>query len=214
MSELRTEEEQIELMKRWWADNGKSLIIGLLLAVAAVGGWKWWQADQQAKAEAASSAYEQLIDVMNKPELTDEERATAKHLAVTLQEEHEGSLYADYAALFEAKLLVDGDQFDAAAAVLNKLNTETENTLIKEVAGVRQAQILWQQGSNQQALDLLKALKTDAYKGNAEELKGDILAEMGDKEAARTAYESAKAAFAAAGVARPVIDMKLADLGA
>ncbi|WP_086480930.1 YfgM family protein [Oceanospirillum sanctuarii] len=214
MSELRTEEEQIELMKRWWADNGKSLIIGLVLAVAAVGGWKWWQADQQAKAEAASSAYEQLIDVMNKPEMTDEERATAKHLAVTLQEEHKGSLYADYAALFEAKLLVDGDQFDAAAAVLNKLNAETESAMIKEVAGVRQAQILWQQGSNQQALDLLKALKTDAYKGNAEELKGDILTEMGDKEAARTAYESAKAAFAASGVARPVIDMKLADLGA
>ncbi|MFG1490205.1 tetratricopeptide repeat protein [Oceanospirillum sp. HFRX-1_2] len=214
MSDLRTEEEQIELMKRWWADNGKSLIIGLVLAVAAVGGWKWWQADQQAKAEAASSAYEQLIDVMNKPELTEEEQATAKHLAVTLQEEHKGSLYADYAALFEAKLLVDADQFDAAAAVLKKLNSETENAIIKEVSGVRQAQVLWQQGSNQQALDLLKALKTDAYKGNAEELKGDILTEMGDKEAARTAYESAKAAFAASGVARPVIDMKLADLGA
>lgn len=214
MSDLRTEEEQIELMKRWWADNGKSLIIGLLLAVAAVGGWKWWQADQQAKAEAASSAYEQLIDVMNKPELTDEERATAKHLAVTLQEEHKGSLYADYAALFEAKLLVAADQYDAAAAVLQKLSSATENTMIKEVAGVRQAQILWQQGSNQQALDLLKGLKADAYKGNAEELKGDILTEMDDKEAARTAYESAKAAFAASGVARPVIDMKLADLGA
>lgn len=214
MSDLRTEEEQIELMKRWWADNGKSLILGLLLAVAAVGGWKWWQADQQAKGEAASSAYEQLLDVMNKPELTEEEHATAKHLAVTLQTEHKGSLYADYAALFEAKLLVDRDQFDAAMAVLTKLNSETDQGMIKEVAGVRQAQILWQQGDNQKALDLLKALKTDAYKGNAEELKGDILVEMGDKEAARTAYESAKAAFAASGVARPVIDMKLADLGA
>jgi len=214
VSDLRTEEEQIELMKKWWADNGKSLIVGLVLAVAAIVGWKWWQADQQAKAEAASSAYEQLIDVMNKPELTEEERATAQHLAVTLQSEHEGSLYADYAALFEAKLLVDADQFDAAAAVLKKLNSQTKNAIIKEVSGVRQAQILWQQGSNQQALDLLNALKTDAYKGNADELKGDILAEMGDKDAARTAYESAKAAFAAAGVARPVIDMKLADLGA
>ncbi|WP_417597097.1 YfgM family protein [Oceanospirillum sp.] len=214
MSELRTEEEQIELMKRWWADNGKSLIAGLILAVAAVGGWKWWQADQQSKAEAASSAYEQLIDVMNKPEMTDEERATAKHLAATLQAEHDGSLYADYAALFEAKILVDDQQYDAAAAVLRKLNTETESVLIKEISGVRQAQVLWQQGENQQALDLLNALKTDAYTGNAEELKGDILTEMDDKDAARTAYEKAKAAFNASGVARPVIDMKLADLGA
>ncbi|OOV88673.1 YfgM family protein [Oceanospirillum linum] len=214
MSELRTEEEQIELMKRWWADNGKSLIAGLVLAVAVVGGWKWWQADQQSKAEAASSAYEQLIDVMNKPEMTDEERATAKHLAVTLQAEHDGSLYADYAALFEAKILVDDQQYDAAAAVLRKLNTETESVLIKEISGVRQAQVLWQQGENQQALDLLSTLKTEAYTGNAEELKGDILTEMDDKDAARIAYEKAKAAFNASGVARPVIDMKLADLGA
>ncbi len=214
MSELRTEEEQIELMKKWWADNGKSLIAGLILAVAVVGGWKWWQADQQSKAEAASSAYEQLIDVMNKPEMTDDERATAKHLAVTLQTEHMGSLYADYAALFEAKLLADDKQYDAAAAVLKKLNTETESVLIKEISGVRQAQVLWQQGENQQALDLLGALETDAYTGNAEELKGDILTEMNDKDAARVAYEKAKAAFNASGVARPVIDMKLADLGA
>jgi len=214
VSELRTEEEQIELMKKWWADNGKSLIAGLILAVAVVGGWKWWQADQQSKAEAASSAYEQLIDVMNKPEMTDDERATAKHLAVTLQTEHMGSLYADYAALFEAKLLVDDKQYDAAAAVLKKLKTETESVLIKEISGVRQAQVLWQQGENQQALDLLGALETDAYTGNAEELKGDILTEMNDKDAARVAYEKAIATFNASGVARPVIDMKLADLGA
>ena len=57
-------------------------------------------------------------------------------------------------------------------------------------------------------------LKTFAYTGNAEELKGDILAEMGDKDAARVAYENARAAFGELGVARPVIDMKLADLGA
>jgi len=214
VSELRTEEEQIELIKKWWADNGKAIIIALVLSVGSIGGWKWWQADQQARAEAASSAYEQLIDVMNKPELTDEERATAKHLAVTLQEAHKDTLYSNYAALFEAKLLVDEQQFDAALAVLNKTQNEAVSSLIKEVASVREAQILWQQGKNQQALSLLNTLETRAYSGNAEELKGDILAEMGNKEDAQAAYEKAKSAFNASGVARPVIDMKLADLGA
>lgn len=214
MSELRTEEEQVELIKKWWAENGKSIVIALVLALAAIGGWKWWQADQQAKAQAASSAYEQLLDVMNKPEMTEEERATAKHLAVTLQEAHKETLYANYAALFEAKLLVESEQLDAAQAVLKKLQTEAVSALIKEIASVRQAQILWQQGDNQQALDLLNALTVTAYAGNAEELKGDILTEMGDIDAARAAYEKSKAAFNASGIARPVIDMKLADLGA
>lgn len=214
MSELRTEEEQLELMKRWWADNGKSLIIGLILAIAAVVGWKWWQADQQAKAEAASSAYEQLIDVMNQPEQSEEDRATARHLARTLQADHQGSLYADYAALFEVKLLVNEGQYDAATAILNKVKSATEHDLVREIAGVRQALILWQKGEDQAALDLLAKLETQAYEGNAKELKGDILAEMGKTAQARTAYEEARAAFNAFGVARPVIDMKLADLGA
>ena len=214
MTELRTEEEQIESIKRWWTDNGKAIIIALVLSVVSIGGWKWWQADQQARAESASSAYEQLVDVMNKPELTDEERTTAKHLAATLQEEHKETLYANYASLFEAKLLVDDQQLDAARAILKKAQTEAIMPLIKEIASVREAQILWQQDKSQQALDLLNGLVTSAYTGNAEELKGDILAEMGRNDDARNAYEKAKAAFNVSGVARPVIEMKLADLGA
>ncbi|WP_028304684.1 YfgM family protein [Oceanospirillum maris] len=214
MTELRTEEEQIELIKHWWRDNGKAIIIALILSVGSIGGWKWWQADQAASAQAASSAYEQLMNVMNKPELTDEERATAQHLAVTLQEEHKETLYASYAALFEAKLLVDDQQLDAALTVLKKAQAEAVTPLIKEIASVREAQILWQQDKSQQALDLLNGLVTSAYTGNAEELKGDILAEMGRNDDARNAYEKAKTAFNTSGVARPVIEMKLADLGA
>ena len=142
MSELRTEEEQVELIKRWWAENGKSIIIALVLAVSVIGGWKWWQADQQSKAEAASSAYEQLIDVMSKPAMTDEEQATAKHLAMTLQTEHKGSLYADYAGLFEAKLLVREAEYAGAESLLKNLAAGTENSLIKEIATVRYAQVL------------------------------------------------------------------------
>lgn len=214
MSELRTEEEQLEVMKKWWADNGKAIIVALVLSISAIAGWKWWQAQQQAKAEAASSAYEQLMDVMSKPELTEEERATAKHLAVSLQADHEETLYANYAALFEARLLLDNEQYTAAQAVLNKLQAEAVNDLVKEVAGVREAELLWQQGKNQQALDLLNQLQTQAYAGDARELKGDILVEMGDKASARQAYQQAKQAFNAAGISRPVLDMKLTDLGA
>lgn len=214
MTELRTEEEQIELMKKWWADNGKGLLIALALAVAVVVGWKWWQADQQAKSEAASSAYEQLLNISNQPELSEEDRATALHLADRLQNEFAGSTYAQYAALFEAKLNVDQGDYDAAVRVLESLQTADSSALIQEVAAVRQAQVLWQQDKEDEALALLDKTATDAYRGNAEELRGDILSARGDTEAARTAYENAKAAFMAKGVARPVIDMKLADLGA
>ena len=42
MAELRTEEEQVEALKSWWKENGKSLIMGVVIAVAAVFGWRGW----------------------------------------------------------------------------------------------------------------------------------------------------------------------------
>ena len=38
MAELRTEEEQLEAIKRWWKENGTSLLAGAVLAAAGVFG--------------------------------------------------------------------------------------------------------------------------------------------------------------------------------
>ena len=43
MAELRSEEEQLEVVKRWWKENGTSLIAGAVLAAAGVFGWNAWQ---------------------------------------------------------------------------------------------------------------------------------------------------------------------------
>ena len=42
MAELRTEEEQLEAIKRWWKENGTSLIAGVAIAAAGVFGWNAW----------------------------------------------------------------------------------------------------------------------------------------------------------------------------
>ena len=43
MAELRSEEEQLDAIKRWWKSNGTSLIIGVVVAAAGVFAWKAWQ---------------------------------------------------------------------------------------------------------------------------------------------------------------------------
>ncbi len=43
MSEMRTEEEQVEALKDWWKENGRSLLLGVALALAIVFGWKGWE---------------------------------------------------------------------------------------------------------------------------------------------------------------------------
>ena len=45
--EYQTEEEQIEALKRWWKENGKSIIAGLVLGIGSIGGYRYWQARLQ-----------------------------------------------------------------------------------------------------------------------------------------------------------------------
>ena len=213
MSELRTDEEQVELLKKWWAENGKGLVAAVVLAIAAVGGWNWWQSQEQAKGEAASVLYQQLVDLINQTQLSDEQSATAQHLAGQLQSDFPETLYANYGALFEAKLQMNAGELDRALSTLKAVQTAAVNESVSEVAALRQAQILWQQGNTQQALDLANTIKAKVYGGDLEELKGDLLVELDKKQQAKDAYLKAKAIFATAGVSRPALDMKIADLG-
>ncbi|MHC9036859.1 tetratricopeptide repeat protein, partial [Cobetia marina] len=52
--ELRSEEEQLEAIKRWWSENGKSLIAGVVLAGAGIFAFKAWQNYEASQSEAAS----------------------------------------------------------------------------------------------------------------------------------------------------------------
>ncbi|MEX2327847.1 MAG: tetratricopeptide repeat protein, partial [Pseudomonadales bacterium] len=37
-----TDEEQIEAIKKWWDENGKSILIGIVLALGGVFGYQAW----------------------------------------------------------------------------------------------------------------------------------------------------------------------------
>lgn len=99
MSAHLTEEEQLEALKRWWADNGKSLIVAVVLGVGGFLGFNSWQDNRQASDEAASAQYEQIAELIAKGEaLTDQESATVTHLASQLKENHSDTLYGIQAA--------------------------------------------------------------------------------------------------------------------
>ncbi|MDX1713508.1 MAG: tetratricopeptide repeat protein, partial [Halomonas venusta] len=80
MAELRSEEEQLEVIKRWWKENGTSLIAGAVLAAAGVFGWNAWQNYQEGQAEAASVRYQQLVNMTAGNTLADDQLANAREL--------------------------------------------------------------------------------------------------------------------------------------
>ncbi len=213
MSDMRTEEEQIDAIKNWWKENGRSTVIGIVIAAVAVFGWRGWQDSQRQTSEAASALYQSLVSqaaVQPGQTLSDEQRKSVTYLANQLKTDYDGSSYARYAALWLAKLSVDRDQFDQAKAELEWLLDQKPEAVIAQVARLRLAQVLLATGSAEAALQRLESAPVAGFEAAYYELKGDVLLALGRDEAAQGAYAEGMAVNS--DNARPLISMKLDDL--
>ena len=65
MSTHLTEEEQLEVLKRWWKDYGKTVVAAIVAAVVVYFAWTAWQDKQRVKAESASSQYDTLVKLFH-----------------------------------------------------------------------------------------------------------------------------------------------------
>ncbi len=217
MEDYRTEEEQIEALKRWWSENGKSIVIGIVLAAAAVFGWRAWQAQQQAAGEAASELFFSLVEASNLRNSGDATAAaTASHLSNTLRSEHGDTAYAIYAALMAAKQAVDSDQLAAAEEELQWAVAKAErNSSLWLIANLRLARTILAQGGEdnaRRALALLEDVEAAGHRASYAEVKGDIYQLLGRADDARAAYQAALDALRSGGIRNPFLVMKLDDL--
>ncbi|WP_421864715.1 YfgM family protein [Motiliproteus sp.] len=213
MSELRTEEEQVEAIKNWWKENGRSTVIGVAVAVIAVFGWRGWQDHQRQTAENASVLYQSMVEkalVQPGQTLSDEDRKSAEYMANQLKSDYQSTGYAQYAALWLAKLQADQGQLDGAKAELQWLLEQKPETPIAQLAKLRIAQLLLAQGDAQAGLNQLGGAPEKGFEAAYFELKGDLLNALGREAEARQAYQSGQAADS--GNARPLIAMKSGDL--
>ncbi|WP_290539094.1 tetratricopeptide repeat protein [Alcanivorax sp.] len=93
---IRDEEEQVERIKAWWQENGTAAVITVVLAVAALIGWRQWQGHQGEQAAEASAEYQVMVEALSANPM---DAAVVNDKADLLIEEHSGSAYADYARL-------------------------------------------------------------------------------------------------------------------
>lgn len=213
MAELRTEEEQVEAIKKWWKENGRSTLLGVLIALLAVFGWRAWQQHQQDSANAASALYQSLLGAVTVPagqSLTEEQRKTAEHLAGQLKSEFSGSLYARYAALWLAKDAVEAQKLDQARTELEWVLAQNPDPATTQITKLRLARVMLAQGQGEQALARLEGGAVDGFQASYYEVQGDIYLALKRVDEARQAYE--KAVAAADQSSRPILSMKLDDL--
>ncbi|HTF98823.1 MAG TPA: tetratricopeptide repeat protein [Cellvibrio sp.] len=197
MSVHLSEEEQLEVLKRWWKDYGRTVVMAIVVAVVAYFGYTAWQDQKRQKAEKASEVYEQLLKLVNVEPgkvLSDSDKATVTHLASELKEGNSKSMYAHSAAFFLAKLAVEDNKLDAAATELKWVLSAKPEAATEQLARLRLARVLTAQKAYADALAQLSPEPATAFTAEYAEARGDILKLQGDLDAARTAYEKALAA--------------------
>lgn len=202
----RTDEEQVEALKRWWRENGRSVIGALILAIAGVLGYQQWQSFRENKAELASTRYAQF----NAATETD---AAAKAFS-TMKEENPSSPYTMLAAMALARQYADDGELTRAAELLRWTVDEADDAALRELASLRLARVLWATGDYQQATEALGEPPEHGYISEYYELRGDILKAQSQLADAAEAYRQAIDQASALGPQRrKLLQMKLASAG-
>jgi predicted negative regulator of RcsB-dependent stress response len=194
VEQYQTEEEQVEALKKWWQENGKSTIIAVVVALGASFGWQSWQGHRSAQAEAASAFYQEMLDavtVLTEQPAGPDQAATVRHLAGTLKTDYSGSTYAQFAALHLAKLAVAENDLEAAEAELRWVLTANPPAEVEQLARLRLARVKAAQGDSDAALAILETDDSGTYAASYAEARGDIYLQSGQADQARAAYEEA-----------------------
>src|SRR5690606_20052341 len=175
IDDLLDEHEQSERVRTWLRQNGAGILGGVVLALALIGGWQWWQKQQLGKLAEANSRYEAVSRSLQSKDLDE----AAKEVAAL--EGGKAGIYADLAALELAKAQVEAGKYDDAIKTLRGLKVEGEfKTLIDQ----RIARLLVETGKPEEALSLLG----DAEDSAGLEIRGDALVAQDKREQARDLY--------------------------
>lgn len=204
----QTEQEQIEALQKWWADNSRAIISGIILGLVAIFGWRGWQSYQQTTAEEASDLYTNMII-----EVRDHKNDKAREYAARLVNEYSRTTYADFATLMLAKLDVEDTKPDEAIKHLRQIMDAAHQDSLKHLARLRLTRILLDQNKTDEAWSTLKVNDEGAFTASYAELKGDIYARQGKFDDARAAYQLALGKTGNETSDTSFLQMKIDDLG-
>ena len=184
MEVYTTEEQQVEVIKSWWKENGTSVLAGTVIGLVGLFGWRYYNELQQTNQEAASQAYNAMTAQLAKGD------DAALEQAKSFISAHQGDAYAELAALQLAAAAVKAGKLDLAAEQLTQVAANGDES-IKPIAALRLARVLKDQGKADEALAQLGKINNDAFKAQVAEVRGDILQKQGKAEEARDAYQVA-----------------------
>ena len=180
------EEQEINQLKDWWKENGKTIIVAFILGVGGMFGWRYWQAHQAEQIAQASAQYDALIYSAQQ-----NEQAKKANIEQFVQANSK-TAYAVFALLDEAKKATEKQDFAAAEANLNQALTQSEDEVLTSIVALRLSAVQFQLGQLDNALTTLNQVKGESFNARKAILTGDIQIAKGDKVAAKNSFEQAQ----------------------
>jgi predicted negative regulator of RcsB-dependent stress response len=197
-----SEEQQVEAIKDWWKENGKAVILGAVVGLGGLFGWRYYQDATLAAKEQASEAYTKAMSTLSSQSEAGTEQVQS------FIDANAKSEYSVLAALQLAKVQVEADQLDEALAQLEWAKANSKDEALKAVITYRIARIQAEQENYSGALAELTNITDVNWSGRIAELRGDIELRQGNTEAAYAAYSEAQQAPDAS----QTLQLKLDDL--
>ena len=180
------EEQEINQLKEWWKENGKTIIVAFILGVGGMFGWRYWQAHQAEQIAQASAQYDALIYSAQQ-----DEQAKKANIEQFVQANSK-TAYAVFALLDEAKKETEKQDFAAAEANLNQALTQSQDEVLTSIVALRLSAVQFQLGQLDNALTTLNQVKGESFNARKAILTGDIQIVKGDKVAAKNSFEQAQ----------------------
>lgn len=204
---METDDEQVEKLKKWWEENGRAVIAGIVIGVGGLFGYRYWIDLQEANAEAASAHFVQMMEA-----LKSSDSAGVTELADTLISDYSDTEYATLARFALVRNLVESEKFDLAQTQLEQIIGSVGDAPLGFLARKRLASLQLQSAQPEQALVTLSVEFPPAFSAGVDELKGDIYAQQGKIDEAANAYREALSATPGPANGE-FLQQKLDDLG-
>ncbi len=205
---METAEQELEALKDWWKENGRTLVVGVAIGLGGIFGWTWWQDHLRSQAEEASQIYQRLIQ-----DAAVERHDSVRAQAAEIIQSYPKSGYATLAVLLAAKSAFAENDFDEAKRQLRWVVDSSDNASFKDLARLRLARILIDGDRLDEATSVVESVEQEAFRAGADEIRGDIEVIRGNTQGAREAFLRALGDSAISGPTRSRVQMKLDDLG-
>lgn len=207
MTEYLTEQEQIELLKNWIKQYSVVILAGVVIAIVAISGWRYWQQRQNKILSHASAVYDEMLTMRAQ----NDAKSTLVQ-AKKLFSHYSKTTYGPMAALMLARQATLKKDYPEAKKQLQWIIDHSDIASIRQIARIRLARLFIAEHNAQEAISLLEKVEDPNFNGLTNEIRGDAYLTQKNIKMARESYQKALSDLPNAEEIRPLLQMKYDNL--